>query len=314
MADECGASARMCVGWFMNVRASVMIGSGMVAENSIACRFVGDLLAGSARCRAGSPGRASRRPRRAPARRQSAELQVALLGQVEQSAGGADDDVDALLQRLDLRLVGPPAVDRRRTDSLRSLGRQVLRRRGEVAGTCRHSSRVGTTTSARGMPLSGRSVSVVMRCSSGTPKAKVLPMPVRAWPIRSSPASASGRVSSWMAKGCSMPSSASARTISSRTPSWANVGLVWGIAGSARVDEAFHCQFTFLVRGHARTSCEENSVGPSAEEAGRLRARTFLGVCGISRVLDDRHCPTTHGNRSVGPTDRHAASASTVGP
>ena len=43
--------------------------------------------------------------------RQAAELQVALLGQVEQAAGGADDDVDALLQRLDLRLVGAAAVD-----------------------------------------------------------------------------------------------------------------------------------------------------------------------------------------------------------
>jgi hypothetical protein len=29
------------VGWFMKVRASVMIGSGMVAENSIACRSSG---------------------------------------------------------------------------------------------------------------------------------------------------------------------------------------------------------------------------------------------------------------------------------
>ena len=35
-------------------------------------------------------------------------------------------------------------------------------------------------------------------------------MPVRAWPMRSSPASASGRVSSWMAKVRSMPASASA--------------------------------------------------------------------------------------------------------
>ena len=43
--------------------------------------------------------------------RQPAELQVALLGEVEQPAGRADDDVDALLQRLDLRLVGPAAVD-----------------------------------------------------------------------------------------------------------------------------------------------------------------------------------------------------------
>ncbi len=65
-----------------------------------------------------------------------------------------------------------------------------------------HSSRVGTTIRARGAPVSGlAAVSAVMRCSSGTPKAKVLPMPVRAWPMRSSPASASGRVSSWIANG-----------------------------------------------------------------------------------------------------------------
>jgi hypothetical protein len=44
--------------------------------------------------------------------RQAAELQVALLGEVEQAAGRADDDVDALLQRLDLRLVRPATVDR----------------------------------------------------------------------------------------------------------------------------------------------------------------------------------------------------------
>ena len=41
-----------------------------------------------------------------------AELQVTLLGEVEQPAGRADDDVDALAQRLDLRLVGAAAVDR----------------------------------------------------------------------------------------------------------------------------------------------------------------------------------------------------------
>jgi hypothetical protein len=40
-----------------------------------------------------------------------AEDQVALLGQVEQPAGGADDDLDAVLQRLDLRLEGAAAVD-----------------------------------------------------------------------------------------------------------------------------------------------------------------------------------------------------------
>ncbi len=41
VAAECGASARMCVGCTMKVRARVMIGSGMVAENSIDCRSAG---------------------------------------------------------------------------------------------------------------------------------------------------------------------------------------------------------------------------------------------------------------------------------
>ena len=41
-----------------------------------------------------------------------AEGEVALLGEVEQAAGRADDDVDALAQRGDLRLVGAAAVDR----------------------------------------------------------------------------------------------------------------------------------------------------------------------------------------------------------
>ncbi len=39
------------------------------------------------------------------------------------------------------------------------------------------------------------------RCSIGTPKPRVLPVPVRAWPMRSWPASAIGRVSSWIANG-----------------------------------------------------------------------------------------------------------------
>ncbi len=49
-------------------------------------------------------------------------------------------------------------------------------------------------------------------------------MPVRAWPMTSSPARASGSVSSWIAKVRSMPFAASASTISGATPSSANVG------------------------------------------------------------------------------------------
>ncbi len=39
------------------------------------------------------------------------QVEVALLGQVDEPAGGADDDLDALAQGVDLRLVGPAAVD-----------------------------------------------------------------------------------------------------------------------------------------------------------------------------------------------------------
>ena len=57
-----------------------------------------------------------------------AEHQVALLGEVEQAARGADDDVDALAQRLDLRLVRPPAVDGEHPRA------DVFARGGQVAG------------------------------------------------------------------------------------------------------------------------------------------------------------------------------------
>ena len=86
--------------------------------------------------------------------------------------------------------------------------------------TWTQSSRVGTTTSALGVP----SLGVPSRCSSGTPKPRVLPVPVRAWPMTSSPARASGRVSSWMAKVRSMPTFCSAPTMAGSTPSSAKVG------------------------------------------------------------------------------------------
>ncbi len=53
---------------------------------------------------------------------------MALLGEVEQPAGGADDDLDALGERVDLGLVGPAAVDGQHTHGAQG-GRLV-----EVAG------------------------------------------------------------------------------------------------------------------------------------------------------------------------------------
>ena len=154
---------------------------------------------------------------------------MALLGEVEQAAGGADHDVDALAQRGELRLVGAAAVDGDDADA------EVAARVGEVLGDL-HAQLAGghhdeglrhVAGAVGGLAVGGgggRSAGGTSRCSSGTPKPSVLPMPVRAWPMTSSPASASGRVSSWMANVRTMPASASACTISGRTPSSAKVG------------------------------------------------------------------------------------------
>ena len=64
------------------------------------------------------------------------------------------------------------------------------------------------------------------------PKPSVLPVPVLAWPIRSWPASAIGRVIAWIANGLVIPTPASASTISGWTPKSANV-LGWAGASAA---------------------------------------------------------------------------------
>ena len=51
------------------------------------------------------------------------------------------------------------------------------------------------------------------------PKASVLPVPVRAWPIRSVPSRATERVISWIGKGVVMPTRSRASAISGSTPS-----------------------------------------------------------------------------------------------
>ncbi len=85
---------------------------------------------------------------------------------------------------------------RRRSTGTRAFVRAPAACRSRVTWT--HSSRVGTTTRACG-PVAPGSPGSVMRCRRGTPKPRVLPVPVRAWPMRSWPASAIGRVSSWIA-------------------------------------------------------------------------------------------------------------------
>jgi hypothetical protein len=63
------------------------------------------------------------------------------------------------------------------------------------------SSRVGTSTSARALRGPSGGVCFDSRCSSGRPKAAVLPVPVWAPPSRSWPASASGIAWIWIGVG-----------------------------------------------------------------------------------------------------------------
>jgi hypothetical protein len=64
--------------------------------------------------------------------------------------------------------------------------------------TWMQSSRVGVRTIAWVSSSAGS-----MYCSSGSPKAAVLPVPVCAWPIMSWPASSSGIAFSWIGEGSS---------------------------------------------------------------------------------------------------------------
>ena len=103
--------------------------------------------------------------------------------EVDEAAGGADDDLRAGLELLDLALVRLAAVDR---DDAWSGGCEVSM--SMSSDTCTHSSRVGTTTSA----LTPGSGSRPRRWTTGRPKPKVLPVPVLAWPMMSWPGEAEG--------------------------------------------------------------------------------------------------------------------------
>src|SRR3954466_14140042 len=108
--------ARMCVGWVMNDRDSVTIGPGIVAEKSIVCRLSGTI----ARIRSMS----GRKPRSSISSASSRTSTLTLprirwpcWARASEPARGADDDLDAVVQRLDLRLEGAAAVDRLHPDA-----------------------------------------------------------------------------------------------------------------------------------------------------------------------------------------------------
>jgi hypothetical protein len=51
------------------------------------------------------------------------------------------------------------------------------------------------------------------------PKARVLPVPVLAWPMMSAPPSATGMVEAWIGNGLEMPWASRAETMCAATPS-----------------------------------------------------------------------------------------------
>ena len=198
-----GSVARMWMGRFMKRRASATIGPGIVAEKSMVCRI----------------GRRLREELLDVGEEAEVEHLVglvehhlldvlereqALVGEVEQAAGGADDDLRAGLELLDLALVGLAAVDGD------DLGGAVGAASSRSSATCTHSSRVGTTMSA----LTPGSGSVPRPGCTGRPKPKVLPVPVLAWPMMSWPGEAEGDGLLLDGEGSTIPSAASASTMS----------------------------------------------------------------------------------------------------
>ena len=75
------------------------------------------------------------------------EIEMTLVGQVEQASRRADDDVDPRAEHFHLRLVRATAVDASGSRTSRTV--EAVRR---SAVTCTASSRVGTTTRACGLP------------------------------------------------------------------------------------------------------------------------------------------------------------------
>ena len=210
-------SARMFIGWRMWVRASATIAAGMVAENSIVCRVSGVLLISL--IDVGQEAEVEHLVGLVEHERVDVgEVEGAAVGEVDQPARRTDDDVDAGLERVELGVVADAAVDGEHAQAAVGAGqREVARRPGAPArGSGRRSAPAACPAAARcSRGPSGRPT----RCSTGMPKASVLPVPVRAWPMRSVPRRATERVISWIANGVVMPARSRESQISGSTPS-----------------------------------------------------------------------------------------------
>ena len=142
--------------------------------------------------------------------------------------------------------------------------------------TWMQSSRVGTTTSAWTTPRPSS-----IRSSSGTPNARVLPVPVRAWPMRSAPVRAIGMVSAWIGNAVSMPRDVRAATVSGDAPSWSKVD----VDRAEPFDGARPCRALTATRGEApgrratRRAAWRRATAPQPLVTGPTGRRFVLPQC-----------------------------------
>ena len=195
----------MCVGW-RHVAAGQRddrARHGGREEHRLARRRAS--APGASRRRAGSRGRASRRPRRARRCGRAPRSRWPCLARSISRPGVPTTTSTPLLERLDLRLVGAAAVDGEHADAALpcrpARGRRRPARRARGSGRRRGPAACRRAAASRTRRPRGE----VTRLRIGTPKPRVLPVPVLAWPMMSWPARATGRVIAWMGNGVVMP-------------------------------------------------------------------------------------------------------------
>ena len=189
---------------------------GMVAENSMVCRSAG--VRSRIRSTSGRNPRSSILSASSSTRARTADRSRCRCPTRSSSRPGVPTTMStAAAQRVDLRLVGPAAVDGEHPGAQGHAGHpQVV---GDLAGQF-----PGRYHDERGTGAVGSLAGVSARCcSSGMPNASVLPVPVRAWPMMSCPPSATGRARLWMGNGAVMPTPSRATQIRSSTPRSRNV-------------------------------------------------------------------------------------------
>ena len=181
-----------------SLSASALISAENVAENSRFCRCFGSRA--STRFTSGMKPMSSMRSASSSTKISMRErVDVALAVVVEQAAGRGDEDVDAALQLRGLRPEADAAEQHHRRD-LQVLAVRLDRRldlRGEFAR--RHEDQRAQRL-ARAAPREADGC-VESRCSIGSTKPAVLPVPVCAPARRSPPARTAGIACAWIGVG-----------------------------------------------------------------------------------------------------------------